>query len=152
MTGPERSGGAGPRHDRVVPPEEPGSLGEIISDISEGLSHLFRQEVELAKAELRTEASKAGKAAGMFGGAGIAGLLTAIMLSFALTNALDNVMPMGWAALIVGVLWAVIAAALFAVGRNQARTVSAVPRQTIETLKEDAKWLKHPTTSETTSS
>ena len=41
--------------------EEPGSLGEIISDISDGLSRLFRQEVELAKAELRTEATKAGK-------------------------------------------------------------------------------------------
>ncbi|MDG6103580.1 phage holin family protein [Dactylosporangium aurantiacum] len=141
-----------PGYGRAVPPEEPGSLGEIISDISEGLSNLFRQEVELAKAELRAEASKAGKAAGMFSGAGIAGLLTALMLSLALTYALDNVMPLGWAAFIVAVLWAVVAAALFAAGRKQARTVSPVPRRTVETLKEDAKWLKHPTTSETTSS
>ncbi|GAB3837665.1 hypothetical protein GCM10027610_040140 [Dactylosporangium cerinum] len=81
------------RTNHSAPPEEPGSLGEIIGDISEGLSRLFRQEVELAKVELKTEASKAGRAAGMFGGAGIAGLLAAIMLSFALTYALDNVMP-----------------------------------------------------------
>lgn len=140
-----------PRHDRVAPPEEPGSLGEIISDISEGLSQLFRQEVELAKAELKTEAAKAGKAAGMFGGAGVAGLMTAIMVSFALAYALDTVLPLGWATLIVGVLWAIAAAVLYSVARGQARTVSPVPRQTIETLKEDAKWLKHPTTSETTS-
>jgi uncharacterized membrane protein YqjE len=140
------------RHERGLPPEEPGSLGEIISDISEGLSTLFRQEVELAKVELKAEASKAGKAAGMFSGAGIAGLLTAIMLSFALTYALDNVMPLGWAALIVAVLWAIVAAVLYSAARKQARTVSPVPRQTVETLKEDAKWLKHPTTSETTSS
>ncbi len=141
-----------PRYNHSAPPEEPGSLGEIIGDISEGLSQLFRQEVELAKVELKTEATKAGKAAAMFSGAGIAGLLTAIMLSLALTYALDNVMPLGWAALIVAVLWAIVAAALYSVGRNQARTISPVPTQTIETLKEDAKWLKHPTTSGTTSS
>jgi hypothetical protein len=140
------------QYDHSAPPEEPGSLGEIISDISEGLSRLFRQEVELAKAEIRTEATKAGKAAGMFGGAGLAGLLTAIMLSLAVTYGLGNVMDLGWAALIVGVLWAIATAVLFAAGRRRARTVSPMPRQTIETLKEDAQWLKNPTASETTSS
>jgi len=133
------------------PAEEPGSLGEIISDISAGLSDLFRREVDLAKVELKTEAAKAGKAAGMFTGAGIAGWLTAIMLSFALAFGLGNVMDLGWAAFIVAVIWAIIAAVLFVVARNRARTVSPVPQQTVQTLKEDAKWLKHPTTSETTS-
>lgn len=133
------------------PVEEPGSLGEIISDISAGLSELFRREVDLAKVELKAEASKAGKAAGMFSGAGVAGLLTAIMLSFALAFSLGNVMDLGWAALIVAVLWAIIAAVLFVVARNRARTISPVPQQTVETLKEDVKWLKNPTTSETTS-
>jgi len=139
-----------PRHSDV-PPEQPGSIGEIISDISGGLSQLFRQEVELAKVEIRAEAAKAGKAAGMFGGAGVAGLLTAIMLSLALAYGLGNVMDLGWASLIVGVLWAVVAAVLAVAGRNKARTVSAVPRQTVETLKEDAQWLKNPTASGTTS-
>jgi hypothetical protein len=133
-------------------PEEPGSLGEIIGDISAGLSRLFRQEVELAKVEIRAEATKAGKAATMFGGAGFAGLLTAIMLSFALTFALGNVMDLGLAALIVAAVWAIAAAVLFSVGRSRARTVSPVPRQTIDTLKEDAQWLKNPTSSGTTSS
>ncbi|GAB3837669.1 hypothetical protein GCM10027610_040150 [Dactylosporangium cerinum] len=49
-------------------------------------------------------------------------------------------------------LWAVVAAVLFTVARSQARSISPMPTQTIETLKEDAKWLKHPTTSGTTSS
>jgi hypothetical protein len=132
--------------------EEPGSLGEIISDISDGLSDLFRKEVDLAKAEIRTEASKAGKAAGMFGGAGVAAWLTAIMLSFALTFGLGNVMDLGWAAFIVAVIWAIIAAVLFVVARGKAKEVSPVPRQTVETLKEDAQWLKNPTRSGTTSS
>jgi hypothetical protein len=74
------------------------------------------------------------------------------MLSFALTYALSNVMDLGWAALIVAALWGITAGALVGVGRNKARTVSMVPRQTIETLKEDAQWLKNPTRSETTSS
>jgi hypothetical protein len=134
-----------------VAPENPGSLGEIISDISDGLSQLFRQEVELAKAEIRVEAGKAGKAAGMFGGAGVAAWLTAVMLSFALAYGLGNVMDLGWACLIVAVIWAVIAAVLFLVARGKAKDVSPMPRQTVETLKEDAKWLKNPTRSETTS-
>jgi hypothetical protein len=141
-----------PGRDRTAAAEEPGSLGEIISDISAGLSQLFRQEVDLAKAELKAEASKAGKAAGMFGGAGFAGMLTAIMLSFALAFALGNVMDLGWAALIVAVIWGIAATVLFVIGRGQARTVSPVPQQTVETLKEDAKWLKNPTRSETISS
>ena len=132
--------------------EDPGSLGEIISDISDGLSQLFRKEVELAKAEIRVEAAKAGKAAGMFGGAGLAAWLTAIMLSFALAFGLGNVMDVGWTCLIVAVIWAVIAAVLFVVARGRAKDVSPMPRQTVETLKEDAKWLKNPTRSETTSS
>jgi hypothetical protein len=131
--------------------EDPGSLGEIISDISDGLSQLFRKEVELAKAEIRMEAAKAGKAAGMFGGAGVAAWLTAVMLSFALAFGLGNVMDLGWACLIVAVIWAVIAAVLFLVARGKAKEVSPMPRQTVETLKEDAKWLKNPTRSETTS-
>jgi Putative Actinobacterial Holin-X, holin superfamily III len=134
-----------------VTPEDPGSLGEIISDISDGLSQLFRKEVELAKAEIRTEAAKAGKVAGMFGGAGLAAWLTAVMLSFALAFGLGNVMDLGWAALIVAVIWAIIALVLFLVGRGKAKEVSPVPRQTVDTLKEDAQWLKNPTKSATTS-
>ena len=139
-----------PQHERSTV-EEPGSFGDIIGDVSDGLSQLFRQEVELAKSELRAEASKAGKAAGIFGGAALAAWLTAIMLSFALAFGLGNVMDLGWAALIVAVLWAVIAAVLFVVARGKAKDVSPMPRQTVETLKEDAQWLKNPTRSETTS-
>jgi uncharacterized membrane protein YqjE len=139
-----------PQHDRSSV-ETPGSFGEIIGDISDGLSQLFRQEVDLAKVELRAEAAKAGKAAGMFGGAGIAAWLTSIMLSFAVAFGLGNVMDLGWAALIVAVLWAIIAAVLFVVARGKAKDVSPMPRHTVETLKEDAQWLKNPTRSETTS-
>jgi uncharacterized membrane protein YqjE len=125
--------------------EDPGSLGQIISDISDDLSRLFRQEVELAKAEVRAEAGKAGKAAGMLGAAGIAALLVLFMLSLALMYALGNVMNLGWAALIVAILWGVAGAVLYSAGRKKLKDVDPVPRQTVQTLKEDAQWLKNPT-------
>lgn len=119
-------------------------LGEVFSDIAGDLSRLFRQEVALARAEVRQEAKKAGSAAGMFAGAGMAALLTAVLLSFALVYALAEVMHIGWAALIVGVVWAVAAAVLQGAARRRLRTVEPLP-QTTETLKENAQWLQNPT-------
>jgi hypothetical protein len=121
------------------------SIGELIGNISNDLSRLFRQEVELAKAELKDEASKAGKAAGMLGGAGLAGYMVLVLLSFALVFALSNVMDPGWAALIVAVIWAIIGAVLYANGRKKLKNVDPVPRRTVDTIKEDAQWLKNPT-------
>ena len=121
------------------------SVGELIGNISNDLSQLFRKEVELAKAELKQEASKAGKAAGLLGGAGFAGYLAVVLLSFALVFALGNVMDLGWAALIVAVIWAIIGAVLYVNGRKKLKNVDPVPRRTVDTIKEDAQWLKNPT-------
>ena len=121
------------------------SIGELIGNISNDLSQLFRQEVELATAELKEEAAKAGKAGGMLGGAAFAGYLAVLLLSLALVWGLENVMDTGWAALIVGLLWAIVGAVLFVSGRKKLKTVDPVPRRTAETLKEDAQWLKNPT-------
>jgi hypothetical protein len=121
------------------------SIGELIGNISNDLSQLFRQEVELAKAEVRQEAAKAGKAAGMLGGAGFAGYLAVVLLSFALVFGLANVMDAGWAALIVAAIWGVIGAVLFVTGRNKLKAVDPMPRRTVDTIKEDAQWLKNPT-------
>jgi hypothetical protein len=121
------------------------SVGELIGNISNDLSQLFRQEVELAKAELKVEASKAGKAGGMLGAAAFAGYLAVVLLSFALVFALANVMDAGWAALIVAIIWGIIGAVLYASGRQKLKTVDPTPRRTVDTLKEDAQWLKNPT-------
>ncbi|MBG0561247.1 phage holin family protein [Actinoplanes aureus] len=137
MTAPYRND-----HDEQVAET---SIGDIIGNISNDLSQLFRQEVALAKAEIQQEATKAGKAAGMLGGAAFAGYLSVVLLSFALVFALGSVMPDGWAALIVAAIWAAIGAVLFVNGRKKIKTVDPVPRRTAETLKEDAQWLKNPT-------
>jgi hypothetical protein len=128
-------------HDEAAQP----GIGELIGDITGDLSRLFRQEVELAKAEVRDEAKKAGKAGGMLGGAALAAYLVIVLLSFALVFGLGEVMPLGWAAVIVAVIWAAVGAVLYSAGRKQLKTVDPMPRQTAETLKEDAQWLRNPT-------
>lgn len=145
---PRSAGTAGPDPGlHAAQPRDPEdmSIGQLIGDISDDLSRLFRQEVELAKAELKQEAAKAGKAAGMLGGAGFAGYLAVVLLSFALVFGLGNVMDLGWAALIVAVIWGVIGAVLYANGRKKLKTVDPVPHRTVDTIKEDAQWMKNPT-------
>ncbi|WP_449063719.1 phage holin family protein [Planomonospora algeriensis] len=124
---------------------EPPTLGQLVGEIGEDLSTLFRQEVELAKAEIRQEAAKAGKAAGLLGGAGFAGYMVALLVTLAIMFGLGNVMDLGWAALIVAALWAGAGAALFTTGKARLRQVSPKPEQTIETLKEDARWARNLT-------
>jgi uncharacterized membrane protein len=121
------------------------SIGELIGDISDDLSRLFRQEVELAKVEVKAEAAKAGRAAGMLSGAGLAGYLVVVLLTFAVVAALSNVMDPGWAALLMAVIWGAVGAVLYTTGRKRLKTVDPVPHRSVDTLKEDAKWLKNPT-------
>jgi VIT1/CCC1 family predicted Fe2+/Mn2+ transporter len=125
--------------------ENRASLGELVGELTEDLSRLMRQELELAKAEIRQEATKAGKAAGMLGAAGFAGYMTAVLLSLALVFGLGAWLGLGWAALIVAALWAVAGFALFSTGKARLRQVSPKPERTVETLKEDAEWVRHPT-------
>src|SRR3954454_9420616 len=112
------------------------SVGELIGEVSRDLSTLMRQELELAKAEIKTEVSKTGKAAGMLGGGGFAGYMVMLFLSIALWWGLENVMDAGWAALIVAAVWGVIGAVLYATGRKTMRTVNPKPERTVETVQE----------------
>jgi len=112
------------------------SVGEMVGHVAQDLSLLMRQELELAKAEVKQEISKTGKAAGMLGGAGFAGYMVLLFASVALWWGLANLMDQGWAALIVAGVWAVIGAVLFAVGRDRMKQVNPKPEQTVETVRE----------------
>jgi hypothetical protein len=112
------------------------SVGELLGDVTRDMSTLVRQEIALAKAELREEASQAGKAGGMFAGAGLAGFLTVLFVSYAGWWGLSNVMDQSWAALIVAGVWAVIAAILVAVGRTKLRQLRAVLPRTQQTARQ----------------
>ncbi|TDD68890.1 phage holin family protein [Jiangella aurantiaca] len=111
------------------------SLGELLGEMSRDLSTLVRQEVELAKAELQQSAGRAGRGAGMYGGAGVAAWLALLFLSIALWWAIADATGHGWSALIVAGLWAIVAAVLAATGRTEMRRVRGAPR-TAETVRE----------------
>lgn len=111
------------------------SLGEIVSDISTDLTTLIKQEMDLAKAELKQEVTKAGKGAGMLGGAGVAGLMVLVFASLALTFLLDNWMPIELAALITTLLWGVVAAVLAMSGRKALKESNPQLPKTQESLK-----------------
>ena len=112
------------------------SVGELVGSITKDISTLMRQELDLAKAEVKQEAIKSGKAAGMYGTAGFAGYMVLLFASIALWWGLANVMDQGWAALIVTGVWAVIGAVAYSRGRRQARQIHPKPELTVETVKE----------------
>jgi uncharacterized membrane protein YqjE len=118
------------------------SLGRVVSDLSTDLSTLMKQEVQLAKVELKEEVAKVGKGAGMLGGAGFAGWFVLLFLSLALTFLLDDWMPLEAAALITAGVWAVVAAVLALVGRKELRESNPQLPKTQETLKEDVQWAR----------
>ena len=118
------------------------SVGELIGEVTRDMSTLMRQELALAKAEVKEEAVKAARAGGMLGAAGFAGYMVLLFASIAAWQGLAEVMPSGWAALIVTAVWAVIGAVLFALGRQRMREVNPKPERTVETVSEVLGTLK----------
>ena len=117
------------------------SLGDLLGEVSRDISTLMRQEVVLAKAELKESATKSAKGAGLMGAAGYGALMAVFFLSVALWWALGTLMGGGWAGVVVAVIWAVIALVLFLVGRGKLQQVEGAP-QTVDTLKEIPETLK----------
>jgi hypothetical protein len=117
------------------------SLGELLSDVTRDLSTLMRQEMELAKAEAKQSATKAGKGGGMLAGAGVAGHFVLVFLSVALWYALGELIGLGWSAVVVAVIWGIIAAILASMGRKELKAIKGMP-QTVETVQEIPPTLK----------
>ena len=136
---------ASPRQDPVLrtePKQADRSLGELFADMTSEVSTLMRKEVELAKVELKEEVGRAGKAGGTLGAGVVAGYFALLFASLALAWLLDQAMNTALAFFIVAVLYGIGAAILISRGRQQMKQVDPVPRQTVETLKEDVEWAK----------
>lgn len=118
------------------------SVGDIVGDIATDLSTLVKQELELAKTEMKQEATKAGKGAGLLGGAGVAGHLFLIFFSLFAMFLLSRVMDYDWAALIVAAVWGIVAAVLAMRGKKELQQVNPSLETTQRTLKEDVRWAK----------
>ena len=127
-------GGAG------APTERP--LTELLSDVTAQIQHLLRKEIELAKVETKEQIDRGVKGAAAFAGAGVVGLLGAILLAFAAAYGLAEVMATGFAFLIVGVVFLAVAGVLALQGKKKLAAFSPVPQQTVETVKEDVETAK----------
>ena len=117
-------------------------LSELVSEVTGELAALFRKEVELAKVETSEQVSRAVKAGAMLGAAGVVALLAAMLLAWAAAWGLAAVMPTGFAFLIVGIVFLIVAAVLGSVGKKKLSSVSPVPDQTVATLRDDVQVAK----------
>ena len=135
--------------------DEARSVATLVSDVASDVKRLLQQEVELARLEIRGEAQKAASAGGMIASAAMALHLVAVLASVAGVLALSDVLAdrvprlAGHATVIaaggVGVLWLIVGLVLLIAGRRRLRSISLVPRKTLQTLKEDVAWLRKPT-------
>jgi hypothetical protein len=144
MTEAPRHGMPGSTPDLPTPSEQQAattSFGDLIAEVSRDISTLMRQEIELAKAELKQTAKQTGKGAGLFGGAGVAGFLALMFLSIAVWWALGYVMGNAWSAVIVAVVWGIVAAVLYFTGKKELDEVEGMP-QTVDTVKQIPDALK----------
>jgi uncharacterized membrane protein YqjE len=119
------------------------SMGELFKQLSDDMSTLVRQELRLAQVEMTEKGKRAGIGAGMFGGAGIVGMLALGTLTACIIAALSKAMDVWLAALIVTVIYAAIAGVLALRGKQRISTATPpVPEQTVESVKEDVQWAK----------
>jgi hypothetical protein len=121
------------------------SLGELVSTATRDLSLLMRQEIELAKAEARQTAISAGLGAAFLGMAGGIALLGAIALTIGAAESLDSIgLSRGWAFIAVAGAYLVVAGLLALFGASRLKRIKP-PERTLQTVKDDVAWMKHPT-------
>jgi hypothetical protein len=118
------------------------SLGELFSELAQETGTLVRKEVELAKVEMTAKAKVAGRDAALVAGGGSIAVLGAMALLAALILALGTIIPLWASALLVGLMVTTTGGVLVVLGIRAFKGLDAAPRQTIETLEEDKRWLR----------
>jgi len=119
-------------------PKEPGtSLAELMGRLGDDVSSLVTTQLEIAKAELKQEATQGAKAAGVLGGGAFAGYIAVLLLSFALAWGINDAAENPWVGfLVVGILWGIAAALLASAGKKKIDEVRG-PEATAAELQAD---------------
>ena len=120
---------------------EPRPLGALFSELARETGTLVRKEVQLASVEMTAKAKSAGREAAIVASGGAIAMLGAMALMAALILALGTLLPLWAAALVVGVMLAGTGAVLANLGIRALKGIEGAPRQTIETLEENKRWL-----------
>jgi len=123
--------------------KEERSLGDLFSELASETGTLVRQEVALAQAEVTKKATAVGKNVGYLVVGGAVGYAAALTLIAALIIGLSYFIPAWAAALIVGVIIGIAAYIMISSALAALKKTDLAPRETVETLKEDAQWLKN---------
>jgi uncharacterized protein (DUF983 family) len=123
------------------PASDPRALPELLSELGGELSTLVRQEMQLARVELRREMATTAKGSAALVVASVGGLLTIVFGTSAAAWGLAQVMATGWAFLMVTLFWLLITSVAGLVGRRKLKQVGP-PAQTVQSLKEDVAWAK----------
>jgi hypothetical protein len=119
------------------------SLGDLFGDLARDMGTLVSQEIRLARTEMTDKASRVGKdiamlaAGGFVAYAGLLAIIAAVIFLIA-----DLGAPLWVSALIVGAIVAVIGGVLVQRGISALKQQDLMPRQTVESLKEDTEWAK----------
>ena len=143
MATTRRTAPSAPLATEPVQPEK--SLGELVGEMTSELGTLMRKEVELAKVELTDEVRQAGKAGGLLGAGAMTGYFCLLFASLALAWLLDQAMNRALAFFLVALVYGIAAAVLLTRGKDRMSKVDPVPRETVQTLKEDVQWVKTQT-------
>lgn len=126
--------------------EADASLGDLVGRVTHDIGAMFRDHIELAKEETKAELKEASAGAGLMGGAALAGWMGALMLTLAAGWGLAEVFDSIWLGfLVIGVIWAAVAAALWVSGRKEMEKVDLKPTMTMHELEEDRRWLREQT-------
>lgn len=129
--------------DGPPPPASDPSLGELFRQLTQDSAILIRQEVALAKAELRENMRNVGRSIAMIAVGGALAVIGMLALTAFLVVLLGDLIGNYWlGALIVGLLFAVIGGVLISTHLNRLRQTDLKPEQSIESLKENKQWLQ----------
>lgn len=119
------------------------STADLLKQLADETTTLVKQELELAKVEMTEKGKEAGRGVGMFGAAGIVGLLALGALTACFIAALDTAMPLWLAALVVAVVYGAIAGVLALTGKGRLNNATPLaPEQAQDNVKEDVRWVK----------
>jgi hypothetical protein len=118
------------------------ALGDLFSDLAGNMSELVRKEVALAKLEVAEKAKFVGKNVGYLVVGGAVAYAAMLVIIAGIVMLLDKVMPDWGAALLVGIVVGVVGWLLISKARAALQATDMTPQQTVETLKEDAAWVK----------
>jgi hypothetical protein len=118
-------------------------LGQLFGDLSRQLGTLVQKEIQLAKAEMTTRVTTVGRDAAMLGAGGALAYAAVLIALVGIALLLWEMGVAPWLAfLVVAAVAGIAAAVLIQRGRAELQRTDLAPRQTIETIKEDAEWAR----------